>query len=129
MSHKGIDKDFKKLPTQEFYDGTVVELIEEQAKNYPSRLALKYKGISLTYKQFILILFVSLPAWPLQKTSFLPFTAGAHSINRIVVHGESFPVWWYFFILGISLFYFFLGLGIFKIFETKARRFNLLGQY
>ncbi len=94
-------------------------------------LALVYKKIesSLMLIQFILILFVSLPAWPLQKTSFLPFTAGAHSINRMVVYGESFPVWWYFFILGISLFYFFLGLGIFKLFETKARRLNLLGQY
>ena len=94
-------------------------------------LALVYKKIqnSLILVQFILIAFVSLPAWPIRGTSFLPFTSGAHSINRMVVHGEEFPIWWYFFILGISLFYFFAGMAIFKIFETKARRLNLLGQY
>jgi ABC-type polysaccharide/polyol phosphate export permease len=72
---------------------------------------------------------VSLPAYPLNVFSFLPFTAGAYMINRMVVYGENFPLSWYLFIFAISLFYFFLGFGIFKLFEKKARRLNLLGQY
>ncbi|RLA62537.1 MAG: hypothetical protein DRQ88_13415 [Epsilonproteobacteria bacterium] len=94
-------------------------------------LALVYKKIenSLNVVQFALILLVALPAWPIQPSSFLPFAAGAHSINRMVVEKIDFPLWWYFFIAANSLVYFLIGMSIFKIFETRAKKFNLLGQY
>jgi ABC-2 type transport system permease protein len=101
-------------------------------------LGYVFGGFSLVYKkiqsslyvvQFALVFLVSLPAYPLNVFSFLPFTAGAYMINRMVVYGENFPLSWYLFIFAISLFYFFLGFGIFKLFEKKARRLNLLGQY
>lgn len=100
-------------------------------------LALIFKkiGAFLNLMNFILIAFVSINAYPLNLVSFLPFTAGASSIQYMINNKDSFiknggfPLWWYFFLLGISLFYLTLGILIFRMLLRKARKMNLLGQY
>ncbi|MCX8058915.1 MAG: hypothetical protein N3A58_05830 [Spirochaetes bacterium] len=93
--------------------------------------AIIYKKISsfLNLMQFILIIFVSLPAYPLNFFSFLPFTAGASTIQGIINNNMSFSALWYLFLLIISVLYFSMGIIIFKKFLKKGRKLNLLGQY
>jgi ABC-2 type transport system permease protein len=95
-------------------------------------------GIGLIHKRigavngilsFGLIGMMMLPTHPQTPNAFLPFIAGASAANRVIVSGQVFPLWWYFFILGNSLFYLFVGLGVFRIMETKAKRLNKMGQY
>ncbi len=95
-------------------------------------------GIGLIHKRtgavnsilsFGLIGLMLLPVYPLNSLSFLPFIAGAHTINSSVVHGTTFSLWWYLFVLANSLVYLLLGLGVFRIFETKARKLNKMAQY
>lgn len=95
-------------------------------------------GIGLIHKRvgavngilsFGLIGLMLLPVYPLNGFSFIPFIAGAHTINTYVVHGTTFPVWWYAFVVGNSLLYLAMGLVVFRIFEKKAKRLNKMGQY
>lgn len=95
-------------------------------------------GIGLIHKRigavnailsFGLIGMMMLPTHPLTPYAFLPFIAGAHAANRVITAGQVFPLWWYLFILGNSVFYLFLGLGVFRLMETKAKRLNKMGQY
>ncbi len=95
-------------------------------------------GVGLIHKKigavngilsFGLIGLMLLPVYPLTAFSFLPFIAGAHTINAHIVHGTSFPLWWYLFVIGNSLLFLFIGLSIFRLFERKAKRLNKMGQY
>lgn len=94
-------------------------------------LALRYKKISSAagVLQFGLVALVSVSAYPFNGYSLLPFSAGANTINLSIVQGQSFPLWWYGLILLNSLFYLILGIVIFKIFERKAMKLNILGHY
>lgn len=94
-------------------------------------MALIFKKIAafLNLMQFVLIAFVSIDAHPLNVFSFLPFSAGASSVQVIINEHGSFPLWWYFFLIGISIFYLFVGILVFRILLRKARKMNLLGQY
>lgn len=95
-------------------------------------------GVGLIHKRvgavngilsFGLIGLMLLRVYPLTGFSFFPFIAGAHTINAHIVHGTSFPLWWYLFVLGNSLFYLSVGLFVFRLFEKKAKRLNKMGQY
>jgi len=46
--------------------------------------------------QFVIIALVALDAYPFNVMSFLPFTAGASSIQHLINKHGSFPLWWYF---------------------------------
>jgi len=70
-----------------------------------------------------------LPVYPLNGFSFIPFLAGAHTITEHIVNGTSFPLWWYLFVAANSVFYLWIGLLVFRIFERKARSLNKMGQY
>jgi ABC-type polysaccharide/polyol phosphate export permease len=50
-------------------------------------------------------------------------------MRRFIVEGTGFPVWWYLFIAGNSLFYLAIGLAIFRRMEKKAKRLNKMNQY
>jgi ABC-2 type transport system permease protein len=69
------------------------------------------------------------PTYPLTIYAFLPFIAGASTVNRAVVADASFPLWWYLFIGANSAFYLFMGLSVFRMTERKARQLNKMGQY
>lgn len=95
-------------------------------------------GIGLIHKRigavngllsFGLIGLMLLPVYPLNGFSFLPFLAGAHTINEHIVNGTGFPLWWYLFVTANSAFYLWIGLLVFRIFERKAMRMNKMGQY
>ncbi len=95
-------------------------------------------GVGLIHKRvgavngilaFGLIGLMLLPVYPLTGFSLLPVIAGAHTINSHIVHGSSFPFWWYLFVIGNSLFYLSVGLFVFRLFEKKAKRLNKMGQY
>ncbi len=94
-------------------------------------LSLIFKRISafLNLMQFVLIFFVAIKSYPINFFSFLPFAAGATTIQGIINYNAKFPIEWYLFIILISLFYFFAGIFVFKILLKKAKKFNLLGQY
>ncbi|MEJ5274195.1 MAG: hypothetical protein WH035_08695 [Spirochaetota bacterium] len=94
-------------------------------------IALIFKKISsfLTLMQFVIIVFVAVDGYPFGLRSFLPFAAGASSVQHLINHKGSFPIWWYFSLFAISIFYLVLGIMIFKILLKKARKMNLLGQY
>lgn len=78
---------------------------------------------------FGLIGLMLLPTYPITPYAFLPFIAGAAAVRNSIVQGASFPMWWYLFIAGNSIFYMALGLAIFKKMETKAKRLNKMSQY
>ncbi|MCD4708048.1 MAG: ABC transporter permease [Candidatus Sabulitectum sp.] len=78
---------------------------------------------------FGLIGLMLLPTYPLTPYAFLPFIAGAAAVRNSIVQGASFPIWWYLFIAGNSIFYVALGLAVFKRMETKAKRLNKMNQY
>lgn len=95
-------------------------------------------GIGLIHKRigavngilsFGLIGLMLLPVYPLNGYSFIPFIAGAHTVNAHIVHGTTFPAWWYAYVTGNSLLYLALGLMVFRIFEKKAKKLNKMGQY
>jgi ABC-2 type transport system permease protein len=95
-------------------------------------------GIGLVHKRigavngllsFGLIGLMLLPVYPLNGFSFIPFLAGAHTITEHIVNGASFPLWWYLFVAANSVFYLWIGLVVFRIFERKARSLNKMGQY
>ncbi len=95
-------------------------------------------GIGLIHKRigavngilsFGLIGLMLLRVYPLNGFSFIPFLAGAHTINAHIVHGTSFPPWWYVFVAGNSLFYLAMGLLLFRVFEKRAKKLNKMGQY
>lgn len=94
-------------------------------------MALLFKRIesALHILQFGLIALVSIAAYPINSLSFLPFSAGAYTVNRVIVHGESFELWWYGFVGLNSVFYFLLGISIFRYFEKRAMKLNVLGHY
>jgi len=94
-------------------------------------IGLIHKRIGAVYGllSFGLIGLMLLPVYPLSGFSFIPFVAGAHTLNEHVVNGTEFPVWWHLFVLGNSLLYLWIGLAVFRLFERKARRLNKMGQY
>ncbi|MBF0361237.1 MAG: hypothetical protein HQK49_09510 [Oligoflexia bacterium] len=101
-------------------------------------LGLAISGLILIFKKFNalgsvltfgLIGAVSVPAYPLNSFSFIPFSAGAYTIQMIVRKNFQFNIEWYLFIATLSIFYFFIGVVIYKKLEKIARKKNLLGQY
>lgn len=96
-----------------------------------SSLMILYKKISSLFMvvNFAFIFLISLPAWPFNWYSFLPFSACASSLQMLVRRGASFPLWWYLFLTGLSLFYLAFGIIVFRIASRAAKRKNLLGQY
>jgi len=78
---------------------------------------------------FGLIGLMLLPTYPMTPYALFPFIAGAAAVRNTIVSGASFPVWWYLFIGGNSLFYLTAGLIIFRLLEKKAKRLNKMGQY
>ncbi|HPC39195.1 MAG TPA: ABC transporter permease [Exilispira sp.] len=94
-------------------------------------IALIFKKISsfLALMQFVIIVFVAVDGYPFGLMSFLPFAAGASSIQHLINNHGTFPLWWYPFLLAISIFYLILGILIFRLLLKKARKMNLLGQY
>jgi ABC-2 type transport system permease protein len=101
-------------------------------------LGFAIAGIALVHKrveavssimQFALIALVSLPAYPFNSMSLLPFTAAASGVNQLVTQQAELPLAWYGLIFVTSLFYLLLGVFIFKRFEAKAKSLNVLGHY
>lgn len=94
-------------------------------------LALIYKKISsfLNLMQFAIIGFVAVKAYPINFFSFLPFSAGATTVQGLINYNADFPVLWYLFLLFISIIYMAIGIFCFRILLKKARKQNLLGQY
>ncbi|WP_339859808.1 hypothetical protein [Pseudohongiella acticola] len=94
-------------------------------------IALVHKRVSAvsSIMQFVLLAFVSLPAWPMNALSLLPFTAAANTVNQLVTQQTEFPLWWYGFILLNGLFYLMAGLLVFRYFEARAKSLNVLGHY
>lgn len=101
-------------------------------------LGFAVAGIALVHKkvaavssimQFILIALVGLPAYPFHGTSLLPFSAAASMVNQLVNGEADLSFTWCALILANSLAYLSLGLFIFKAFERKATRLNVLGHY
>lgn len=94
-------------------------------------LAIVFKRMAsvLGILQFAFILLVSLDAYPINGFSFLPYAAGANTIIHLVIDKATIPVWWYGFIALNSLTYFFMGTAIYKLFEMRAMRLNLLSEY
>lgn len=94
-------------------------------------IALVYKRVSAvsSIMQFLLIAMVSVPAYPFNGLSLLPFSAAATTINQLVTQQVEFPLWWYGFILLNGLSYLVGGLLIFRLFEGKAKSLNVLGHY
>ena len=101
-------------------------------------LGLIMAGLELLYRKIIQINFfimigygalMTLPAYPYNLLSFFPFIPGAYTINQIIVHRKVFPPSWYLFITLSSIFYFALGLSLFRFFERKAKKLNRLCKY
>ena len=101
-------------------------------------LGFAIAGIALVHKrvaavssimQFALIGLVSVPAYPFNGLSLLPFTAAAGGVSQLVSHQAPLPLAWYGLIFASSLFYLLLGVFIFKRFEAKAKSLNVLGHY
>lgn len=94
-------------------------------------LALIHKRIQAinSVLSFGLIGLMMLPVYPLNVFSFLPFIAGASTINAIIVKGATFPIEWYAFIIANSFAYLVLGMLLFGMIEKKARSMNKLSQY
>ncbi len=101
-------------------------------------LGFIFAGLSLIFKkiasflnlmQFIIITLVVVDAYPINFFSFLPFSAGAITVQKIINDHSSFSVLWYIFISLISIFYMILGILVFRLLLKKARKLNLLGQY
>ncbi len=63
---------------------------------------------------FAIIFLVSLPTYPVNAFSFLPFAPGANTIMSVIVYDANYPVWWYLFISINSLFYFACGIYCFQ---------------
>ncbi len=94
-------------------------------------IGLIHKRVQAAYPilSFGLMGLMMLPVYPINGFSFLPFIAGAHTINHAIVHHTEFPLKWYLFVTLNSLIYMLIGLFVFKMLETKARKLNKLGQY
>jgi ABC-2 type transport system permease protein len=78
---------------------------------------------------FGLIGLMLLPTYPLTPYAFLPFIAGAAVVRNTIAGGASFPLWWYLFIAANSIFYLTIGLFVFRLLETRAKKLNKMGQY
>jgi ABC-2 type transport system permease protein len=78
---------------------------------------------------FGLIGLMLLPTYPVTPYAFFPFVAGAAAVRNTIVNGTSFPLWWYLFIAGNSLFYLTAGLSVFRLLEKRAKKLNKMGQY
>ena len=94
-------------------------------------IGLIHKRINAVYGilSFGMIGLMLLPVYPFTAYSLLPFLAGARTINTHITGQASFPVWWYLYIAANSIFYLFVGIVIFRLFEKRARRLNKLAQY
>lgn len=77
---------------------------------------------------FGLIAVVSISAYPISSITFLPFAAGATTVQGMI-RGKSFPMYWYGIIVLVSTMYMAIGIIFFKLIEKTARRRNLLNQY
>ena len=94
-------------------------------------LAIVFKRMNsaLNIMQFMLIGFVYADGYPLSGFSFLPYSPGANAIAHMVVGKETIPLWWFAYVTINSLVYFFLGMGIYSLFERRAMRLNILSEY
>jgi ABC-2 type transport system permease protein len=94
-------------------------------------IALIHKRVGKVFPLigFGLVGFMMLNVYPLNYFSFLPFIAGAYTINSAVVDGNTFPFWWYMFIMANSMFYVIISLFVFRIYANRARKMNKLAQY
>lgn len=83
---------------------------------------------------FATIALIALPAKPMELEnvySYLPFASAGYFARGIMTNSleQMAPLSWYIFIIVNSGVYLLLGIFIYKAFETKARKKNLLGQY
>jgi ABC-2 type transport system permease protein len=96
-----------------------------------SGLALVYKRVG-TISSLFGIAFMGLVAidgLPVSLLTLLPFTAGASLTRAVVLHNQPIEIWHLVIVLINSAVYFLVGLAIFKVFEKRAKKLNLIGQY
>jgi ABC-type polysaccharide/polyol phosphate export permease len=72
---------------------------------------------------------VAIDGLPVSLLTLLPFTAGASLTRAVVLHNQPIEIWHLVIVLTNSAAYFFVGLAVFKVFEKRAKKFNLIGQY
>jgi ABC-2 type transport system permease protein len=97
-------------------------------------LAIVFKRIqnALSVYQILIIGLVVVPADEVVIVKYLPLAWGTHLLQRVLVDDVSIVrlgVGNLVFLAANSLFYFFGGLGVFKLFERSARERGLLGHY
>jgi ABC-2 type transport system permease protein len=94
-------------------------------------IAIIHKRVTSIFSifSFGIIGLMALTTYPMNVWSFLPYVPGAKTLIGSIVHGQTYPLWWYGFIFITSLVYLFVGLYLFKIYDQKARRMNKLGVY
>jgi ABC-2 type transport system permease protein len=95
-------------------------------------------GIAIIHKKVISIFqifsfgiigLMALQTYPFNIFSFLPYIPGAKTLIGVIVYNQTYPLWWYGFILLNSLVYLVIGLYLFRLYDKKARRLNKLGVY
>lgn len=101
-------------------------------------LGLAGGGIAIIHKKvtsllsvfsFGIIGLMALQTYPMNAFSFLPYVPGAKTLIGVIVYNQTYPLWWYGFILLNSLVYLVIGLYVFRMYDKKARRLNKLGVY
>jgi len=95
-------------------------------------------GIAIIHKKVISIFqifsfgiigLMALQTYPFNVFSFLPYIPGAKTLIGVIVYNQTYPLWWYGFILLNSLVYLVIGLYMFRLYDIKARKLNKLGVY
>jgi ABC-2 type transport system permease protein len=94
-------------------------------------IAIIHKKVTSIFSifSFGIIGLMALTTYPMNVFSFLPYVPGAKTLIGSIVHGQTYPLWWYGFIFVTSLVYLVGGLYLFKIYDRKARKMNKLGVY
>jgi ABC-2 type transport system permease protein len=97
-------------------------------------IAIVFKRVQQALQVWQLIVFglIVAPVEQVPFTKYLPLTWGATLLRRVMVGGESFysmPAGDVLLLVANSVFYFGLGIVIFKRFEAVARERGLLGHY
>lgn len=94
-------------------------------------LTLVHKKVQVVMSvlSFGIVAVVAVSAYPIGPATFLPFAAGATTINASLTQSINFSADWYLLMAGISAVYLALGMLVFDRIGKYARRRNLLGQY
>lgn len=100
--------------------------------------ALTLCGLTLVYKKIetvsavlslLLMGLVAIDGLPFNAFSLLPFASGATMAKNIALLNEPFIITHLLIVCANSLVYLGSGILIFRFFERKAKRLNLIGQY